>query len=116
MSKNKIYRELERISNHHPWDIEGHVAREALDRDCPETFFSDLLSHGCVCGMVGSLVYYYDTHAFFDRHYDEIEEMREEFEKYTGEALSIRGDLKNHLAWWAFEARAWEMAQELGLD
>lgn len=30
-------------------------------------------------GMVGSLIYYRDTHKFFDTHYAEIEEIRQLF-------------------------------------
>ena len=74
------------------------VAAEALDYDEPELFFKDLLNHGCVSGMVWSLIYYTDTHAFFDKHYDEIEPIREEFEDGTGQPLTIKGDLKNFLA------------------
>jgi len=51
-----------------------------LDHDEPLSFFNELLEHGCVSGLVGSLVYYSDTHTFFDKHYDEIETLREEFE------------------------------------
>jgi hypothetical protein len=33
----------------------------------------------------------------------------------TGDVLNIHGDLKNDLAWFAFEAVALQMAEELGL-
>ena len=65
--------------------------------------------------MVSSLIYYTDTHAFFDKHYDEIEEMREEFEDGTGQPLTIKGDLKNFLVWFAFEEVAYRIAVELEL-
>ncbi len=79
--------------------------------------FNDLIHHGCQSGMINSLIYYTDTHRFFDTFYDEIEEMREAVEDETGEPLTIRGDLKNFLAWFAFEETAFRMAREdLGLD
>jgi hypothetical protein len=65
--------------------------------------------------MVTSLIYYRDTHAFYETHYDEIEEMRTEYEELNGQPLKINGDLKNFLAWFAFESVAWQLCQELEL-
>jgi len=62
------------------------------------------------------LIYYADTHAFFDRHYEEIEELRIEWEASIGAPLSIQDDLRNFLAWFAFETVADEIAQELGIS
>ena len=56
--------------------------------------------------MVGSLIYYHETHAFFDEHYHEIEEIRHQIQDDIGLVLETDGDLKNHLAWLAFEHRA----------
>lgn len=92
------------------------MAEEALEHtDIPE-FFSDLAQHGCVSGWIGWLTYYNQTHAFYDRHYDEIEELREEWEASTGAPIAIQGDLKNAYAWFAFECVADEIAQELGFS
>lgn len=91
------------------------MAREALSCDDPETFFSDLSRFGCVSGMVGFLCWYSDTHAFFQRHYDEIEELRQELDD-QGLPIIIAGrDLKNTLAWFGFEEVAYRMMEELGL-
>ena len=92
------------------------VANAAISSDDACQFFLDLASCGCASGYVGGLVYYTNTHAFFDCHYREIEFMREEWEENTGEPLCIRGDLKNFLAWFAFEETAFQMAHELGLE
>ena len=81
-----------------------------------KSFFHDLLNYGCVSGLISSLIYYTDTHAFFDRHYDEIEELRFEYEQGTGESLRIESDLKNTLAWFAFEETARRLAGELGIE
>ena len=62
------------------------------------------------------MVYYSDTHAFFDKHYDEIEELRDDWEDSVGQPLAIKGDLKNFLAWFAFEEVAYQMAEELGFE
>lgn len=98
-----------------PNTLMSAIADEALDYHCPVTFFSDLLQHGCVSGMVCSLIYYADTHAFYDTHYDEIDEVREDWDAETGQALTIKGDLKNFLAWFAFEQTAYQLASELCL-
>ena len=82
-----------------------------------EDFFKDLSNHGCAGGMVGSLIYYYDTHAFFNKYYDEIEEMRFEYEDNTGEWLQPKGeDMMNFFAWLSFEETAMNLALELGIE
>jgi len=101
-----------------PDSLVGEVARivaECCDND-PTGFLRDLAQHGCISGMVSDLVYYTDTHAFFDRHYDEIERLREEIEESLGEPLPISGDLKNALAWFAFEQTAMSIARDLEIE
>jgi len=94
--------------------LEKAVAIEALERETPEyicCFFEDLLQHGCISGMISSLIYYCDTEAFFDNYYHEIMELKEEHEEITGQPMEIPYHLKNHLAWFAFEEtarRLWE--------
>lgn len=110
-----IKSELEAISNKTPGSLRAAVADEALDYCDPQSFFTDLLKHGCISGMVCSLIYYADTHAFFDTHYSEIETLREETEDNLGMPLTIKGDMKNFLAWFAFEETACQIAMELDL-
>lgn len=107
---------LQNIIKSDAYGIEAEVAREALENTNVTSFFSDLLQHGCVSGMIGSLVYYHDTFAFFDKHYREIEIMREECEAGIGEPLQINGDLKNFLAWFTFEETAYQLAMKLELE
>ena len=80
-----------------------------------KAFFDDLLGNGCASGMIGELIYYADTHAFYDRFYAEIEELRQEWEDSTGEPIKIKGDLKNDLAWFGFEETVCQIARELDL-
>jgi len=56
------------------------VAQEALATENARGFFVDLSQYGCMSGMVGSLIYYRDTHKFFDTHYAEIEDLRDEWQ------------------------------------
>jgi len=103
---------LQDIIKSEPTSLQATVAREALDYHDITAFFSDLLQHGCVSGMVSSLVYYSDTHAFFDQHYAAIEDLRDDVEDNLGEPLQIKGDLKNFLVWFAFEETAYQIACE----
>lgn len=66
--------------------------------------------------MIKKLIYYHDTHSFYDKYYNEIEELRIDFEQSTGLPLQINGDLKNALAWFAFEETAYQLVNELGLN
>lgn len=97
-------------------DVLGTVLYDATNDAEVETWFKDLLSHGCSSGMISHLIYYKDTHAFFDKHYDEIEDLRNDFEESIGAPLEIKHDLKNFLAWFAFEQIAHQLAEKLGLD
>ncbi len=94
--------------------LEKAVALEALDPQSDEytiNFFKDLLQYGCVSGVVSSLICYNQTEAFFDTHYLEIMELKTEFEESVGQPMKIPFELKNFLAWFAFEETArklWE--------
>ena len=108
---------LSSISREEKETIRGFVAREALEYgDDPIAFFTDLACHGCVSGMISSLCWYSDTHAFFDAHYEEIEELRVDFEESIGEPLKIKYDLKNFFAWFSVQETAYQMACELKIE
>lgn len=79
-------------------------------------FLIDLFRFGCISGMIAGMVWYSDTESFFDRHYEEIEVIRLEYEDLTGETLRIPSQLKNFLAWFAYEQTAFAIASELGLE
>ncbi len=116
MTTKNLIKELEILSQSKENTIEKAVAIEALMHDDVSAFFSDLFQYGCVSGMVNSLIYYVDTHTFFDTHYHQIENIRTEYEESTGTSYVIKSDLKNDLAWFAFEYIALQVSQNLGLD
>ena len=116
MTNNELKKKLQAIANTEINTIEKQVALEALQYDEIKNFFSDITNFGCVTGMVGSLIYYSDTHTFFDTHYEQIEDIREEFEDSIGEPFHIKRDLKNTLAWFAFEQVAYTMANEFEME
>ena len=53
--------------------LEGMAVDSSL-----EEVVEEVIEHGCVTGIVGSLIYYYQTEAFFDRHKDAINELAHE--------------------------------------
>ncbi|NJO89223.1 MAG: hypothetical protein HC831_09900 [Chloroflexia bacterium] len=85
---------LEKIVEDEQDSIRTHVAMEALSREDIECFFRDLFYGGCISGMVSSLIYYKDTHSFYDKYYYEIEELRQEWEEMNGEPLKVQNDWK----------------------
>jgi hypothetical protein len=68
-----------------------------------ESFVQDVLTHGCQSGIVSDLIYYHQTHKFFDDHKEDIIELKREFDEMLGEPIHVEGDAKNWLAWFAFE-------------
>lgn len=78
--------------------------------------FNNLLNYGTNNGSIRRLICYTDTHAFFDEHYDEIEDLREEYEENVGEPLHIKGDLKDFMAKFGYEETAKKLASELEIE
>lgn len=76
---------------------------EIVEENGGKDFANDVLQYGCQSGLVGELIYYNDTHKWYDEFYNEIEELREEYEEMLGEPLQAKGDLKNWFAWFSFE-------------
>ncbi|MGB5943288.1 MAG: hypothetical protein WBG71_10430 [Leeuwenhoekiella sp.] len=113
MNNQSIKEHLKSIISNEPNTIKAVVAQETLDYHCPSAFLEDVTQHGCVSGVVTSLIYYTDTHKFFDDHYEEINDLRTDFEEETGILLKIEGDLKNYLAWFAFETVCYGLLSEL---
>jgi len=96
--------------------VVNYILEEYCNDDEIETFFSDLLNHGCQSGMISTLIYYSDTHKFYDEFYDEIEEIRDDLEESLGEVIKVKGDLKNFYAWLGFEEMTGSIADELELE
>jgi len=78
-------------------------------------FFIDLWQCGCEGGFISELIYSNDAEAFFDKYQEDIEELKEEYENMTGEAMRIKGNIKNWLAWFGFEAMAKQIEDNLNI-
>jgi len=115
-----------------PFNTQFSTIREWLEDEVKEkneegytTFLNDLTKHGCISGMVSSLIYYEDTNAFYDQFESEIWEMLEESAQDQGiNILELIGHFKgadnvedmstfkNLLAWYACEETAHKMLME----
>ena len=94
-----------------------------------ECALSDLQQNGCVSGMVGCLIYYRDTCAFYEKHKEEIWDLLEECREMSGEKtipafiatlngaeqVGSHDQLENLLAWFAFEETAARLSGRLGI-
>lgn len=99
--------------------IKKVVITEALNNSIDDNellnWFSYIVNYGTNSGSVSFLIYYVDTHAFFDEHYYEIEELRNEAIE-DGFGIEIKGDLKDFLARFGFEVVARKLADTLFPD
>lgn len=54
------------------------------DYDTKEEFDEDLAKHGCISGIVGGLIYYWETTELFDNFKDECNDWLENLKEETG--------------------------------
>lgn len=97
---------------------EGSIKEQVLkDADGDIQYIKDVAEHGCIGGSCRNLIYYTDTHAFYDKHAEEIDELLERLDSEgVYQIIDIRktnGDLRNYLAWLAYEVNAQEIIREL---
>ena len=87
-----------------------------------EIVINEVLQYGCVSGIVGSLIYYYQTEAFFNRHKEAINELAHELsEEIYGNPFEIYHNLnggcsKNNMAWFGFEEMVRIIANEMEIE
>ena len=117
MNNKDLITRLKEIANEPRDSLRKEVAEEVFYHSYGEVknFFNDLNSHGCASGMIGKLIYYYDTHKFYNKYYYEIEELGCEYEEMTGICVQPQGDLMNWYAWFSFEETARQLATELNI-
>ena len=106
------------------------LIRYSTDGSETYSYMSDILQHGCVSGIVGRLVYYKDTVAFYEQYESDIWDLLENTRQSLGDKTILQtiaglngaenvgsGDqFKNLLAWFAYEETIHVIADELGLE
>lgn len=82
-----------------------------------EMYFRDLAYGGCASGHVSQLIYTRDAQRFYFENYDDIEDLRTDWESDVGQPLHPGGsDLANYYAWFAFEEVARALACKVGIE
>lgn len=102
--------------------VDGTIRALILeDADGEVSYIKDVAEHGCVGGSCSGLIYYKDTHAFYNEYADEIDEILARIADEMGESYDIQAnmkrlgqsDMRNFLAWFAYEVEAQEIMREL---
>jgi len=92
-------------------------ARVLADADGEVDYIREVAEHGCSGGSCSGLIYYSDTHAFYNEYASEIDDILQDIKDQTGESIlataETHGDLRNYLAWLAYEYTAQEIMREL---
>ena len=107
---------LQKLLEENLWTITEDVINEALSSwyEDVKDFFLDLQRMWCQSWMVSSMIRYSDTHKFYDKHYEEIENIRLELqEEWILWNEPIDQDLKNYLAWLAYEHIAYNIYNQI---
>lgn len=101
-----------------PGTIRHKALTDALENETPIDYLRDVAQHGCVSGVCTDLIYYNDTHEFFDTFYNDIQENLEHHEQMTGMKVNIdsTSDIKNQLAWFGYESEVHKIHDELQND
>ena len=104
-----------------------YVIGEWNDYNDKKHIFTDVLYHGCQSGMVGFLIWYSDTTAFYKKYIEEINTLLYNVQSSTGlygmkdlfgkkwdeeDPLAIEDYNQNLLAWFGFE----ETLRNIGLE
>ena len=104
-----------------------YVIDEWNDYNDKKHIFTDVLYHGCQSGMVGFLIWYSDTTAFYKKYIEEINALLYNVQSSTGlysmkdlfgkkwdeeDPLAIEDYNQNLLAWFGFE----ETLRNIGLQ
>jgi len=99
---------------------EGSIKALILeDADNEVSYIKDVAEQGCQDGGCSGLVYYNDTHNFYNQRAEEIDELvktlNEEMGYDIAENMKRLGqtDIRNFLSWLAYEVNAQEIMREL---
>ena len=105
----------------------SYIITEWSDYNDKKHIFTDVLYHGCQSGMVGFLIWYSDTTAFYKKYREEINTLLYDLQSSTGlygmkdlfgkkwdeeDPLAIEDYNQNLLAWFGFE----ETLRNIGLQ
>lgn len=116
MTNKTLIKKLKAIEKEIDNDLEKYVIDDILSKDNPEEYIKGVLNHGCVSGMVSSLIYYTSTKAFYIKFMEEIEELYQDTTEEIGEPLVISYPMYNWFAWFGYEQTLYKLADKLVLN
>jgi hypothetical protein len=127
LSLQKIKALKENTDNKLTKKVYNYVISHWQDYDDKKNIFTDVLNYGCQSGIVGELIYYSDTMAFYKKYKDEINELLSNYMNDCGiydfkqlfrdkwddeDPLANETTNQNLLAWFGFE----EALRNIGLN
>lgn len=92
------------------------------------SYFEDVLNHGCISGIVCELISYHDTIKWYNKYKNEINElikhMKFELDMNiddlngfdTDDMLCMEQQNQNLLAWFSYEQTCYDIMNQLELD
>ena len=99
-------------------DVHNYIIDYVLDQchgdEEIRSFFTFLRTKGCVTGLVRDLIYYHETHAFYDHFFEDIKSFRNDMEA-LGVVFCPIDDHKNWYSWHVFEKVGHIVEFEIGL-
>lgn len=126
MTKKEIKAKLKAIikAEKHGNGLKKDIARDWLnalpDYEDGTGWIKDLMNGGCGSGFIGKLIYTTDARKYYDKHYEDIEEVISDFETSTGttaDAMNRNGiDHKNFRAWVGYEEMARIVSDKIGIE
>ena len=95
---------------------EGTIKKLLLEDAKGElSYIKDVAENGCLGGSCNGLVYYEETHALYNKYAEEIDELVFELEYNITEGMKRlrQTDIRNFLAWLAYEVNAQNIIEEI---
>ena len=111
---------LQKLLDENLGTITEVIIKDALDSwtDWPKQYFKDVLQHGCQWGTVPSMIRTVDVHKFYDKFYNEIEDLRIELEDewiLWNESIG-NNDTKTYYSWLSYEHIAYNIYNQIWED
>ena len=66
----------------------------------------DIMTHGCISGVVSGLIYYDDVKTFFKKHSLDIIDIYQELSEEYGQCPTLTYPYYNSMTWLAYEETA----------
>ena len=103
-------KELQKLLEENQGTITEFIINEALEHEDIKVYFEDILKYGCQWGTVPSMIYTTDVHNFYDKFYNEIEDLKINLQdEWILPIELIDQDIKTYYSWLAYEHKAYEI-------